>query len=148
MKKYHQNIPAAYLFLEKNKKILLLKRCNTGYEDGNYSLVAGHVDEGETFTDAVIREAYEEANIKLKAKDLKVVHVMHRKSIDSQRVDVFFTTKNWEGEIINKEPHKCLELLWIDIDKLPENTVFYIKGAIKKIQSKIFYSEYGWEKIL
>src|SRR3990167_3417995 len=105
MKKYHQNIPASYLFLLKYKKVLLLKRCNTGYEDGNYSMIAGHVEEGETFTDAIIREAYEEANIRLKAEDLKVVHVMHRKSIDSERVDVFFAADKWDGSIENKEFH-------------------------------------------
>ncbi len=140
----NQNIPASYLFLMKEKKILLLKRCNTGHEDGNYSLIAGHVDEGESFTNAIIREADEEANIKLKAENLKVVHVMHRKSFDSQRVDVFFTANKWQGEIENKEPHKCSELIWIGLNQIPTNTVFYIKEAIHKIQNKIFYSEYGW----
>ena len=144
MKKYHQNIPASYLFLLKDKKVLLLKRCNTGYEDGNYSMIAGHVEEGETFTDAIIREAYEEANIRLKAEDLKVVHVMHRKSIDSERVDVFFAADKWDGSIENKEFHKCMELSWIDVENLPQNTVLYIKDAIQKIEDKIFYSEYGW----
>lgn len=140
----NHNIPASYLFLLKDNKTLILKRQNTGYEDGNYSLVAGHVDEGETFTDAVIREAYEEANIILKPQNLKVIHVMHRKSLDSIRVDVFFTATSWEGEIINKEPKKCSELIWIDIKKLPENTILYIREAIKNIQNKIFYSEIGW----
>ena len=80
MKKRHQNIPASYLTLFKDNKILLLKRFNTGYEDGNYSMIAGHVDPNETFTQCIIREAEEEAGILLKPKDLKVVHVMHRNS--------------------------------------------------------------------
>lgn len=142
----NQNIPASYLFIMQNNKILLLKRQNTGYEDGNYSLVAGHVEEGETFTEAVIREAYEEANIKLKSEDLKVIHVMHRKSSDSIRVDVFFTASRWEGKIENKEPHKCSELTWFDLEKIPQNTILYIKEAIDKMQNKIFYSEFGWKK--
>lgn len=142
----HKNIPASYLLLLKNNQILLLKRHNTGYEDGNYSLIAGHVEEGETFTDAIIREAYEEANIKLKAQDLKVVHVMHRKSIDSERVDVFFTASKWQGKIENKEADKCSELLWVDIIKIPQNTVSCIKEAVQNTRNKIFYSEYGWGK--
>lgn len=37
-------ICAVYLLLIKENQILLLKRANTGYEDGKYSLVAGHMD--------------------------------------------------------------------------------------------------------
>ncbi|MFH1669466.1 MAG: NUDIX domain-containing protein [Candidatus Woesearchaeota archaeon] len=64
-KKRHQNVPASYLTLFKDDKVLLLRRFNTGYEDGNYSMVAGHVDPGETFTQCIIREAKEEAGIEL-----------------------------------------------------------------------------------
>jgi len=141
----HQNVPASYLILFENNKTLLLKRFNTGYEDGNYSLIAGHVEKGESFTNAIIREAYEEANIKLEAENLKVVHIMHRKSIDSERVDVFFTADKWEGEVKNKEQHKCLDLAWFELNRIPENTVLYIKDAIYKTKNNIFYSEYGWK---
>ena len=138
------NIPASYLALIQNGKILLLKRFNTGYEDGKYSMVAGHVEEGETFTEAIIREAYEEAGVELQAEDIKVAHVMHRKSIDSERVDVFFTAENWQGKIDNKEPGKCNELAWFDLDQLPENAIPYIKQAINCIRNKVYYSECGW----
>jgi NADH pyrophosphatase NudC (nudix superfamily) len=55
----HQNIVAAYLVLKKKNKVLLLKRHNTGYEDGNYSVIAGHVEPGESFRQTIIREAQE-----------------------------------------------------------------------------------------
>ena len=55
IKERHKIIPASYLVLIKNNKILLQIRFNTGYEDGKYSRVAGHVDKGETFTEAIIR---------------------------------------------------------------------------------------------
>jgi 8-oxo-dGTP pyrophosphatase MutT (NUDIX family) len=144
----HQNVPASYLTLFKDNQILLLRRFNTGYEDGNYSMIAGHVDAGETFTHCIIREAEEEAGITVKPDDLKVVHVMHRNSgedVDSERVDVFFIADKWQGEIINKEPHKCDDLSWFDLDNLPENVIPYIRQVIDGINNKTFYSEHGWD---
>lgn len=48
-------IPAVYIFLEKDGKFLIARRCNTGYQDGNYQVPAGHVDEGELPTEAMVR---------------------------------------------------------------------------------------------
>ena len=128
--KRHKNIPASYLILLKDNKILLLRRFNTDYEDGNYSMVAGHVDQNETFTQCIIREAEEEAGILLKPEDIKVVHVMHRNSgtaENNERVDVFFIAQKWSGEIVNKEPHKCDDLSWFDLENIPDNVIPYIK---------------------
>ena len=147
IKKRHQNIPASYLALIKDNRVLLLKRFNTGYEDGNYSIIAGHVDVGETFTQCIIREAKEEAGISLRVKDLEVSHVMHRNSQtdeDNERVDVFFTAKKWDGKILNREPHKCDDLSWFNLNNLPSNTISHIKQVINCIKNKIHYSEYGW----
>ena len=58
-KERHKIIPTSHLFLMKDHEMLFLRRFNTGYEDGKYSMVAGHVDKGETFTQCIIREAEE-----------------------------------------------------------------------------------------
>jgi 8-oxo-dGTP diphosphatase len=147
MKKRHQIIPAAYLVLIDEGKILLLRRYNTGYQDGNYSMIAGHVDQGETFISAIIREAKEEAGIVLDKQDLKVIHVMHRKSLlpeTDERVDVFISAEKWEGDIINKEHHKCDDLSWFELDNIPDNSVPYLKHVVKQIRNNEFYSEFGW----
>lgn len=52
-----------HLFLVKDDSILLFRRYNTGYEDGNYSVVAGHLDGGETVKEAAVREAKEETGV-------------------------------------------------------------------------------------
>jgi len=58
-------IPEVHLLLLRESKILLLRQYQTGYENGNYSVVADHVDGNEPATVAVARETYEEAGIVL-----------------------------------------------------------------------------------
>jgi 8-oxo-dGTP diphosphatase len=137
-------VPASYLVLQKEKSVLLIRRFNTGYEDGKYSLIAGHVDADENFTMALIREAEEEANIILRPENLKVGHVMHRRTPDSYRLDVFFVAKEWQGDLKNLEPHKCDQMEWFDLDGLPEELIPYIGQAINCINKGVFYSEFGW----
>lgn len=142
--KRFQITPACYLILVKDKKILLLRRFNTGYEDGNYSLIAGHLDGGESFRKAMAREAREEAGITIRKDDLKIAHVMHRsrKSSDSERIDMFFSIDKWKGELKNMEPDKCDDLSWFPINKLPSNTIPYIKQVIENLLHNTMYSEF------
>lgn len=130
------------LFLIDNQ-VLLLRRFNTGYEDGNYSVVAGHVDLGETVTQAAIREASEEVGVILQPQDIQVVHTMNRRS-DDERIDFFAVVKSWKGEITNNEPEKCDELSWFSTDSLPSNIISYVKYAIENYQNELYYSEFGW----
>ncbi|MFA5871369.1 MAG: NUDIX domain-containing protein [Parcubacteria group bacterium] len=144
-------VPAAYLILFKDDKILLLRRFNTGYNDGNYSLVAGHLDGNETFRQTLAREAKEEAGLEIRKGDMKVVHLMNRYEKANpvelkERVDVFIRAQKWKGEPCNLEPHRCDDLKWFPLDKLPENTIPCVRQAINCIRKNIFYSEYGWEK--
>jgi len=136
-------IPEAHLVLMRDSQILLLKRENTGYEDGNYSIIAGHIDGSETAREAMSREAKEEAGLIIHPDDFFLLHVMHRKASD-ERISFFFTTKIWKGEPRNMEPDKCGDLSWYDLDSLPTNMVPYIRAAIDNILRNEIYSEFGW----
>ncbi|MEZ4200012.1 MAG: hypothetical protein R3B69_00180 [Candidatus Paceibacterota bacterium] len=51
-----ENFPyvgAAYLFLIQENKILLHRRCNTGFKDGEYGVPAGHLEGSETAREGV-----------------------------------------------------------------------------------------------
>src|SRR5216683_1726231 len=81
-------VSAVHLFLIRDGQVLLQRRFNTGYEDGNYSVIAGHLDGGEEIITAMIREAWEEDGIEIVPEDIQAVGVMHRNASD-ERVDFF-----------------------------------------------------------
>lgn len=138
-------IVSVYLLFRKGDEICLLLRKNTGYNDGRYGLIAGHVEDGEPATKAMIREANEEAGLILTPDDIQIAHVMHRKTSEGRLgIEIFFECKSWSGQLENKEPHKCEELRFFPLDNLPKNTIFYVVEAIQAVSRGQFYSERGW----
>lgn len=137
-------VTAVHLILIENGKILLLRRYNTGYEDGNYSIVAGHLDGNESVITAMQREALEESGIHIEATDLEIVHVMHRKTPDRESIDYFLTCQKYTGEIQIMEPDKCDELAFYDLDNLPQNVIPYVRQALVNYQNGESFSVYGW----
>ena len=134
---------AVYLFFVRDGKILLSRRANTGHQDGNYSLVAGHIDGNETLRIAAAREAKEEAGVGIAIDDLELKLVTHALS-DKEYVNFYFEAKRWEGEPKNMEPGKCDDLSWFPLDALPNNTVPYVRDAIRCYREGVRYSEWGW----
>jgi 8-oxo-dGTP pyrophosphatase MutT (NUDIX family) len=131
---------SVYLILKEKDKILLSLRKNTGYKDGYWGLVSGHVEKEESSKQAMIREAKEEAGIILKPENLKFITVMHRKS-ERENIDIFFESDKWEGKIINKEPHKIEKLEFFSVSSMPSNLIDYIE---KVFFEKNKYFELGW----
>ena len=149
MKTRNKAVPAAYLLIEKDGKVLIARRCNTGYEDGVYQIPAGHIEEGELPTDAAIREAKEEVGIDLIANDFELATILYRPKHDEtgDRVDFFFKVKSWKGEVINTEPEKCDDLNWVSPTELPDNMTLHIKRAIENVQKGITYGEISLEEL-
>lgn len=137
-------IPTVFLILEVDGKTLLSQHANTGYEDGNYSLVAGHVEAGESASSAMIREAKEEAGITIEPEDLHEIVTMHLNQ-GEYGVNFFFTAEKWEGEITNMEPEKCTDLSWFQVGNIPANTIDYIREAIGCFQTGKTYVEWGFK---
>jgi ADP-ribose pyrophosphatase YjhB (NUDIX family) len=133
----------AHVFLLDGENVLLLRRHNTGYEDGNFSVVAGHLDGGEEVVAAAIREAREEAGIALAPGDLVVVGVMHRRQGD-ERVDFFLAARRWSGTPVNREPDKCDMLAWYPTDALPANTIPYVRRALENYRRGVWFDSFGW----
>ncbi len=145
MKPERFRVPVAvHLFLMRGDAVLLLRRFNTGYEDGNYSVIAGHLDGGVEIIAAAVREAREEAGIAIAPGDVAVVGVMHRRS-DEERAGFFVAATRWRGEIVNREPGKCDELAWYPLDALPPNLIPYVRRALADFRAGRWFASFGWD---
>ena len=138
-----------FLFLFEHDSVLLLRRFKTGIADGLYVVPMGGLGEKETVTKAIIREAKEEADITLQPENLRVSHVMHRlhhmpDGTNFEQIDMFFTTRTYKGVIQNREPHKCDELKFYPLNKLPKTTEGFIVQALNCIERGVYFSEFGW----
>lgn len=132
-----------HLLFLRDGQILLARRLNTGYRDGEYSVPAGHLDGNETVLAAAVREAQEEVGLELRQQDLAFSGVMHRLE-DDERVDFFLRVVTWTGEPFNNEPDKCDDLRWVDLSSLPANTVPYVRRAIHNHLHGTVFVEFGW----
>lgn len=133
------------LILRRGSEILLIRRFNTGCEDGMYACAGGGLEANETVRHAIIREAAEELGIQLKKDDLKIIHVVHRKREQQEMIGFFIEASEWQGQPCIMEPHKCDDLAWYDIKKLPINCDPILKHTFAMLDQNEFFSEMGWE---
>ncbi len=138
---------AVYLILQDpdTQQIVMILRQNTGYEDGHYGLPAGHIESGESATEAMVREAYEEIGIALDVADLQPVHVQQRRTLDYVYFDVYFLAQRWQGQPQNCEPDKCGDVRWVALNAFPEHCVPFTRQILQTFwPDGVGYSEYGW----
>lgn len=151
MKERHTTRVAVFLLLLREnpnmigtKQILLQKRQNTGYMDNMYDACAsGHLDPNESILEAMKREAKEEIGINIEKEDLELVTTYHASSKDNEveYLRFYFVPKKITGEPQIGEPEKCSELVWVDVDSLPENTIWHFKKAVSNYLKGLSYGQ-------
>ena len=136
---------AVHMIIIKDNKILLQKRKGTKLWDGYYALPAGHIDENENQYDALIREAKEELGIVVDSKKIISSYTVLRRNyfkIDGKQlepyIDYYFEIHDYVGIPKIIEKNKCEELLWSDINDLPEPFINY-EGAFLEDKSILTY---------
>lgn len=135
-----------HLVLRREREILLGLRRNTGYADGHWHLPSGHVEDGESATSALVREAAEEIGVRIDPADATLRHLMHHHT-DSGRVALFFDVTRWDGAPVNAEPDKCARWGWFGLDDLPEPMIGYAVEALTHYRKGEPYSERGWPQL-
>ena len=128
------------LILYNSGNILLLKQ--TKPNGGNYTLVGGTIESGESAKGALIRESYEEAGIKLQESDLQLVHVLQKVNAQDQRLVLYFKAQQYEGKLRAKEKHKFKSVEWFSLYKLPDNLTDTVKHVLRQYRKGIQYSKF------
>lgn len=135
----------ALLILVRGNEVLLAQRQGTGYADGAWNLPSGKLEDGETIRQAARREGQEEIGIRTTEADLDFVHLMHYRDVGEEaRIGVFFLVRGWQGEPYNAEPHKCAQIQWYPLDRLPADTHPYTTAGVQAYRRGTSFSAVGW----
>ncbi|MCI8411236.1 MAG: NUDIX domain-containing protein [Clostridia bacterium] len=141
--RYKMPVSVQVILFNKNNEVLLLKRNSTGFSDGLYGFIGGHVEKNEMVINAAIRETKEEIGIDINREDLVFKSVMNRKvDKNTEYIDFVFIVKDWQGNIKNMEADKCSELVWCKPNNLPKNIIDFEKYLIDN--QDVFLS-WGWK---
>lgn len=125
-------------------RVFLLRRFQTGYEDGTYTVIVGHVEANEPASAAAVREVAEEAGVVMREEDLEFAGCMHRRFLGGEALNLFFIARRWVGTPMNAEPAKCDDAGWFRLSSLPESMVSYVRPALEQAAIGRWYIECGW----
>jgi 8-oxo-dGTP diphosphatase len=127
-------VGAGVLLVDERKRVLLTLR-KAAPEAGCWSILGGKVDFLETVQDCAIREAYEEAGVRISIQRLLCI-TDHLLPAENQHwVSPSYLAQILEGEAYNREPHKSEDLRWFGLDELPVNLTMTARNAIAAYRS-------------
>ena len=110
--------------VQRGNEILLQNRIKKDW--AGYTLPGGHVEPGESFVDACIREMKEETG--LTVSNVKLCGVKQFPDGDSRYIVFLFKTDCFEGELRSSDEGK---MEWVEMDRLDQyNTVSDLKELL------------------
>ena len=122
-------------------EVLLLRRANTNYMDGKWDFAgSGHVEAGETASQAACREVLEETGLTVRPEAVRFLHLSHRVK-EPTYYDIYFEIRQWTGEPAIREPEKCSAMSWFPVDDLPRDMIPNRRRAFLLARTGVAYSE-------
>jgi len=120
-------------------EILIGKR--KGSHSPYYSIPGGHLENGETFEEAAIKEVNEETGLTI--KNLSVICVTNNlrtfRESGKHYVSIILYSNEYSGDCEVKEPDKCEGWLWCDINDIPEPQFDASEWAIESFKKGVVY---------
>jgi 8-oxo-dGTP diphosphatase len=145
LKRRFRTILTARLLLEYREHLLFLQQ--TPRNGGGFTLPGGKIEGEEFAKEALIREAFEEVGIIMTHKNLKLVHITHRKIDSVVEVIFFFHCRHvWTGEPTVKEPEKFQNVVWLPMDEPPAKLTSVLTHALDAWKNGKIFSQYPKSK--
>ena len=116
----------AFMLIENNKILAEKRTLNAPLDPGAISIPGGHVDFGETWEEALYREAKEELAVAL--KNPQYLCSLLEKLSNLYRIH-YYAVRSWVGQI---ECHEAETLLWIPLDELERFDLDVDRIAVKE----------------
>ena len=123
--------------LQDGNKILLQNRVKEDWK--GYTFPGGHVEAGESFVDAVIREMKEETGLTIRNPHL--VGIKQFPIENGRDIVMLFKSTDFSGELASSEEG---EMEWIDIDKLDEVNVVEDFNELMKVMNDPDINEFQY----
>ena len=102
--------------IQDGNRVLLQNRVKNDWK--GYTLPGGHVEAGESFVDAVVREMKEETGLSI--KNPRIVGIKHFPMENGRYIVLLFKATEFEGTVVSSEEG---EMEWISLDDLSEINV-------------------------
>jgi 8-oxo-dGTP diphosphatase len=145
LKRRFRTILTARLLLEYREHLLFLQQ--TPRNGGGFTLPGGKIEGEEFAKEALIREAFEEVGIIVAHKNLKLVHITHRKIDSVVEVIFFFHCRHvWTGEPTVKEPEKFQNVVWLPMDEPPAKLTSVLTHALDAWKNGKIFSQHPKSK--
>ncbi len=121
------------ILINEKGEILLGKRKNA-FGDGEFSLIGGHLKDGERIEACIVRELWEEVGLKVLEEDVEVVNFAFVGE-GIPMIEIGAVVKKYEGVPTIKEPLYCEKIGFFRLEELPKifvgtrvNLELYLKG--------------------
>ena len=145
LKRRFRTILTARLLLEYREHLLFLQQ--TPRNGGGFTLPGGKIEGEEFAKEALIREAFEEVGVIVMPKNLKLVHITHRKIDSVVEVIFFFHCRHvWTGEPKVKEPEKFHDVIWLPMDEPPAKLTSVLTHALDAWKNGKMFSQFPKSK--
>lgn len=140
MSRCEKAIITVLCLIYQENRILLQDRVKKDWQ--GMTLPGGHVEKGESFVKAVIREMQEETGLTI--YEPKLCGVKQFQTDDDERYLVLlYKTDHFEGELISSEEGK---MIWVNREELPKYPLVDDFMELLKVFDSEEYSEFMYER--